>query len=251
LSVGTILYRCIAELALTLRVSKISLVGASTAIHLRILEGAAILFRLALFGVVHVKCFPAHPYKIPATELNFSALHLATKSGDRLVVGPTVKQPSNDAKEFPVYTFTDFNTCYQFLYSHWFKNLIHSRLTPSKDYIRPCEPEVANVSTNDHEECKSPSISVALPQENSAPPCPTITNHVGKGRPWYEARRIEVAATANRLRQEIETIVSKKDSIKRGGKSKERIHVRRVTEKVDPNHITLSCSEVKCSYKKN
>lgn len=238
LKVGTTLYRCIAELALTLRASKITLMTAPVSTQLRILEGASILFRLALFGVVHVECFPPHPYLIPVSSLDCSSSYC----------NPTFVPRAGSGSEqatapYSVRTFTDFDQCYEFLYGYWFKGLIHARLFPTQEYRRSASATssatvASSVSTAPSLSSPALSISVHDPSVSAAsstllPPAelvpPSFSGTASPRRPWYESRRIEVAATANRLRQEVESIVAQQGETALS--TNDRIQVRRALKR--------------------
>lgn len=181
LQIGTVLYRCIAELALSLRASKITWQAATTSVQLRILEGSALLFRFALFGFVNVEVFPPHPF-----PLHVDALRVAHRK-----------------PQYPVRTFNDVDALYDFLYSHWFSGIITSRLPPTNDY-------------------RTPAVRPAQPAHN----IPIGSAAVGIGQPkksWCEARKLDVTATCNRLRQEVELMIS--------GQTSDKVRLKRVPKK--------------------
>lgn len=239
LKVGTTLYRCIAELALTLRASKITLMTAPTSVQIRILEGASILFRLALFGVVHVECFPPHPFSIPVEALNCSSNYCnLTNTGTRSTDSSSASLTEPTQQAYDVRTFIDFDLCYEFLYSFWFKGLIAARLPPTQDY-RHVAPSAATLAPSATPPTPSAFTGTRASSDTSLtagsssftrPDANTVQSvNVSRRRPWYEARRIEVAATANRLRQEVEAIMNQRNA---GGiGSNERIQVRRVPKR--------------------
>lgn len=157
---GTVLYRCIAELALTLRSCKVTLMNSPTTVQIRVLEGASLLFRMALFGSVKVEVFPCHPFPIPVG---------AIARGD----APPV---------YEVKSFSDMDTLYEFLYSHWFQGIVTSRLSTTSEYRES---------------------SAAVQRQTSSQ-----IDSTSRRRNWFDAKRLDVAATANRLRQEVEAMMA-------------------------------------------
>lgn len=123
-------------------------------------EGAALLFRMALFGSVQVQHFPPHPFAIPASAVDAN---------------------TSSSSTYEVKIFDNMDSLYEFLYASWFQGIIPARLPPTTAY-------------------REASVQRQISQSAGG-----VEN---RRRNWYDAKRLDVAATANRLRQEVEAIMS-------------------------------------------